>query len=83
MYKSKLAGKLAQTFLKMVNKKLQEEDGEQEGIEGDMYQLGSLISTMLFGNTDALRLKKRLEEDGDTEPSQYGASGVLSIQEEK
>ena len=48
-----------------------------------MYQLGSLISTMLFGNTDALRLKKRLEEDGDTEPSQYGASGVLSIEEEK
>ena len=69
MYKSKLASKLAPTFLKMVNKKLQEEDGAQDGIEGDMYQLGSLISTMLFGNTDALKHKKRLAEDGDTEPS--------------
>ena len=45
-----------------------------------MYQLGSLISTMLFGNTDALKNKKRLAEDGDTEPSQYG---VLSIEKEK
>ena len=44
-----------------------------------MYQLGSLISTMLFGNTDALK-KKKLAEDGDTEPSQYG---VLSIEKEK
>lgn len=43
-----------------------------------MYQLGTLISSMLFGNMDALRLRK-LEEDGETEPSVYSASGVHSI----
>lgn len=81
-YKSKLAKQLAPKFLKMVSTKLAEEDGEEATRNGDMYQLGALISSMLFGNMHALRQKK-LEEDGETEPSVYSASGVLSIEEEK
>ena len=50
---SRLGSLLAPALLKMIHKK--EASAVEASEKSDVYQLGSLISTMLYGEADALR----------------------------
>ena len=76
--KSRLASLIAPELLKMIHKRQESETSVKANKQSDYYQVGSLISTMLYGRAESLKMKKREEEGDSIESSQ-----VVTQEDEK